>query len=478
MMARSVRLFLWFLLGVGLSAFSVLSLAGESYTPSGAVSAFDACNNYVINFQVEPIYWDSACVKADSCPVSQNGGSCLSVYQRKYHMNWPNGTSMGQNTKNFQSLNSYCPDVTPKWDGAKCIKPEPCESKAGQFDNGGAPDIVQLSGPDAVYTGAAQAGKIPSKICIDKCEADPRAGYNFSGAVNKDGSYVLQGNPKYTGSSCGVGTPNPVPDYKTVPKNSPEYDCAKAGKGFGTVNGAVMCTDPTTPTEGKGKTSTATKDNSDGTKTETKTNSSVSCSGDGSCTTTTTTTTTTINSDGSRGATDTKTESTTKAGGGNGNGAGLDKSDPFCVQNPASPMCKEGAFSGSCSSGFTCDGDPAACASAKALQEHKCEQSKAAEALKDHADENLIKFDQAKADAALNKDGSKDLKLNEIWESKRQTYLSFANGCPVTERSFTLNGQTFTFDLSIVCTIGEFVKVLMHMAAYMFALRLFQRTVF
>jgi hypothetical protein len=141
-------------------------------------------------------------------------------------------------------------------------------------------------------------------------------------------------------------------------------------------------------------------------------------------------------------------------------------------------MCKQGAFTGNCASGFTCEGDPAACASAKALQEQKCEQQKASEALAEHADETLAKFDQAKSDAALNKDGSKDLKLNEIWDSKRKAYLDFANGCPVSEKSFTFRGQTYTFDLSIVCSIGEFVKVLMHLAAYMFALRLFQRTVF
>lgn len=70
------------------------------------------------------------------------------------------------------------------------------------------------------------------------------------------------------------------------------------------------------------------------------------------------------------------------------------------------------------------------------------------------------------------------MKLNEIWESKRKAYLDFANGCPVAEKSFTFRGATYTFDLSIVCSIGEFVKVLMHLAAYMFALRLFQRTVF
>lgn len=380
----------------------------------------------------------------------------------------------GGGDKQYLGLMLYCPDATPKWNGTACVKREPCEDRAGQYDNGGSPGPVQLPGPDGVYSGSAVNGKIPATICINECQADPRAGYNFSGGVNKDGKYILQGNPKYSGQSCGTSAPK----YDNVPKTTPEYDCVKAGKGYGTANGVVVCTEPITPSEGKGNTTTSTKPNSDGTKTETTSNTSVTCAGDGSCTTTTTTTTTVINADGSKGATDTKTESTTKAGGGDGSGSGLDKSDPFCVENPSSPMCKQGKFGGSCDSGFTCEGDPAACASAKALQEQKCEQQKASEALSEHADESLAKFDQAKADAALNKDGSKDMKLNEIWESKRKAYLDFANGCPVAEKSFTFRGATYTFDLSIVCSIGEFVKVLMHLAAYMFALRLFQRTVF
>lgn len=468
MMARSVRLFLWFLLGVGLSAFSVLSFAGERYpTSSDGLSGEDICKAFTPP-PAEPITLTGECYKDDGCPFDQNGGVCNHRYSINY--TW----AAGSGKKSFDGLWGYCPTAAPfRFNGACHAKP-PCEMKAGKFHNNGMFGDSNLVGGDGAFSGDTTNSKFPDTFCLDSCQATTD---NLEG-MGSGATWYGFGNPKFTGASCETSNPSEKTPANKIPPSTPEYDCVKAGKGYGTFNGNVICTEALKQQENKTNTKTETK--TDGSKTQTKTDSQVKC--DGSvCTTTTTTTTTEFSSSGTQTGQTTKSESTQKpdpsAGNGpSGNGTKGDKS--FCAENPGSAMCKEGAFSGSCSSGFTCEGDPAACASAKALQEHKCEQSKAAEALKDHADENLIKFDQAKADAALNKDGSKDLKLNEIWESKRQTYLSFASGCPVSEKTFTFKGQSYTLDLSIVCTIGEFVKVLMHLGAYMFALRLFQRTLF
>lgn len=253
-----------------------------------------------------------------------------------------------------------------------------CASKAGLYDNAGDPQIVQLPGPAGIYTGKLVDGKVPAEICLSGCSANPRAGYDYVAAAMKDGTYSIQGNPKYTGSTCGDRLK--TPDYTPMPKNSPEYDCVAKGQNFGYVNGVVTCTSKTTPTEANGKTTTTTKDNGDGTKLETKTSQSISCSGAGSCVTTTTTTTTIINSDGSRGASVTRTDGLVTqgpvSGSGTSSGPQVDKSDPFCVSNPNSPMCKSGSFSGSCDAQPACEGDPVQCAVAIATWKTDCKTLK------------------------------------------------------------------------------------------------------
>lgn len=65
-------------------------------------------------------------------------------------------------------------------------------------------------------------------------------------------------------------------------------------------------------------------------------------------------------------------------------GSSTDKApvDDFCRRNPTAQICKgkdAGKFSGSCDAGFTCDGDAATCAIAKASHEMKCQGEKRTE---------------------------------------------------------------------------------------------------
>lgn len=56
-----------------------------------------------------------------------------------------------------------------------------------------------------------------------------------------------------------------------------------------------------------------------------------------------------------------------------GPGTPGEESESFCAENPASPLCKTGAFGGACAAGFTCDGDAIQCAIAKDQHTRNCQ---------------------------------------------------------------------------------------------------------
>lgn len=56
-----------------------------------------------------------------------------------------------------------------------------------------------------------------------------------------------------------------------------------------------------------------------------------------------------------------------------GTGADDKPQDAFCKENPESPLCKKSTFGGSCSAGWSCDGDAAMCALAKEQHKRNCE---------------------------------------------------------------------------------------------------------
>lgn len=325
-----------------------------------------------------------------------------------------------------------------------------CKSLAGQWDNAGNPQPVQLPGADGVYTGKAVGGSVPAEICLSGCSANPRGGYNYVGAVMKDGSYSVQGNPKYTGSSCGDRLK--TPDYEPLQKNTPEYDCLSKGQNFGYVNGVVTCTSKTIPTEANGKTTTNTTANSDGTKTETKISQSVSCTGAGSCVTTTTTTTTVINADGSRGASVTRTDTLATQGTGAANGTGntsgsqVDKSDPFCVSNPTSPMCKSGTFTGSCDAQPSCDGDAVQCATAVATWKTECKTMKPGTPPTD----------------------TPPVTEKKIGNQFTSSELPGSGSCP-NPRVLTIAGQSIAIEFTPICEFASAIRPVVILLGWIFA---------
>lgn len=233
----------------------------------------------------------------------------------------------------------------------------------------------------------------------------------------------------------------------------------------GKVNGVVVCTScgsDTTTKKVESSTSTKTETPAEGppTTTENKTQEKTTTVNGDQVTTTTTIT----NEDGSK-TEETKTESRGE----------------FCKNNPEDTLCKGTVFSESCTSDPACSGDAATCAIAKATWINKCAVE---ELKKETAVSNL--FDdanpvgnaefQALSARALNKDGEHDFDLFATFQEKREDYLNFTSSCPAQGLNFEFKGKTYSFDTEFVCQLGEFVRLLMHIAAYMMVARLLSRT--
>ena len=77
-------------------------------------------------------------------------------------------------------------------------------------------------------------------------------------------------------------------------------------------------------------------------------------------------------------------------------------------------------------------------------------------------------------DKALNKDGSGDFDLVKEFLASRKVYVSYSAYCP-SSHQFSFKGNTYTFDLSIVCQLGMAIKIFVHIAAYLLAFRIFAR---
>lgn len=271
-------------------------------------------------------------------------------------------------------------------------------------------------------------------------------------------------------------TPEQPADPKTTPQNNADPDnCTGSGGVYMTVNGQGKCASPGPDnssdaqklTSGEKKTTTT---NADGTTTDTTVKTTtVTNPITGEQSTSTTTTTTTKDANG----TPTGTSSSTTNGTGDKGGKNGDGTKGFCEENPQSPICKKSSWSGDCDNAPVCDGDAVQCATAKAVWEHRCINKWAEKAndLSAGIDETHLFGDQAKVDAALNKDGTKDFDILATFQAKRQNYLTFASNCS-HDLSFDFKGQHYAIDTTALCQIGMVVKVLLHLAAYMALIRM------
>jgi hypothetical protein len=123
--------------------------------------------------------------------------------------------------------------------------------------------------------------------------------------------------------------------------------------------------------------------------------------------------------------------------------------DDFCKKNPRDPLCKEtgdSSFSGNCQSLFTCDGDAALCAAAKATNETNC-QLKALEV----TDKS---FSVVGTTAATGQDPSDHPRKNksEVDIGTFNTTNPFSNQCP-PDYTISTSVVNLVLPLSSACSV-------------------------
>lgn len=152
----------------------------------------------------------------------------------------------------------------------------------------------------------------------------------------------------------------------------------------------------------------------------------------------------------------------------------------FCQKNPTDPTCKgtekndNSKFGGNCEAGFTCEGDAAQCASAKASYELRCRfEADSTTGLHDELNPGGTSGQISAGQAALNSDGAGDINIADKFSQNQQAWVNFSSGCPVGVQSFSILGKQLEIDATIVCDIGLFIRLMVHIAAYMGLARVF-----
>lgn len=280
--------------------------------------------------------------------LSSSGGCPGTYYAIDQTINCPAGSTLTAPSGAGQSATcqvaGYTCPAGQNWtlSGSTCTRPD-CQygrasdgtctnCPAGKFMSpgvGSAPYRVvdqALTIDYQTYTGSGTS--VPATTCAYGCTVSLGSEYSGAGS-GSSGNWFWVGAPSFTGATCSV-TPGADP---VVQPNTPEADCAKAGKQWGTVNGTVICVDAgTTSTKktsvvtGPGGGSTAT--------TQTQT-----CTG-GSCNSTTTVTNTGGGASGT--ATNGTTTSTSTATGSQTQGDGVSA----CRDDPYGPACLGAPASG------------------------------------------------------------------------------------------------------------------------------------
>ncbi len=277
-----------------------------------------------------------------------------------------------------------------------------------------------------------------TSLCIGNDNNAPGVGcrvdlIDVSITVQPNGDRYVQGFPRRTNTgsdTCPVASSSD-PSPKTVQEVSEAPKACKGGQA-GIVNGVSVCIPfPAGSTVTTPKTTTTTSSSGGGVDGNSPTVSSVSgqtqCVAS-QCTTTTTTTTTTTNADGT---TSTKSSTSSKT----------ESQGDFCQENPKSQQCVDSSWGGSCSAGFSCDGDAVMCAISQDQHKRNC-------ALFDTASPESQLFDAEK-----NKTGSQVENENKsISSSSFDTSDALGGGSCIGDKQITVMGWTGSLPFSLVCS--------------------------
>lgn len=260
------------------------------------------------------------------------------------------------------------------------------------------------------------------------------------------------------GSTCTTNTSS------GTPPEDPKTKCVQQGMAFGTVNGQVVCVSPDSSSSSSTNTKTPDPSKPDaGTGSTTNTTTNTTCT-NGSCTTTTTIT----NTSGGTGA----------GGTGPGSTSTTDKTEEkkpqaeYCQDNPNSPFCQKGSFSGSCAPGAepACEGDAVQCAQAKAAWKLHCDLSR-------EPDDEAYKLGKSLVGGGADPKGnpldpSKITEVNVgqiVAQAAGQRTLS---GQCIQSPSFSALGKTWSLDVTLFCRFAAIVGYLMVAASSVIAVRM------
>lgn len=342
-----------------------------------------------------------------------------------------------------------------------------CQCDAGwSVDTEGACTVDRCA-EDAGYVG--RFGTVnASTACASGCTVT-RAG--VANSACRETQHDAYGQPtswmcdmRITGEHCtsGWSLENPAPETDAGPKDGEEEGCP-VGYYEGTINGQKHCV-MTPPATSEQTTEQKVTTHPDGTSTETTTTRSSEVKPDGSIEQTTTTTT--KQKDASGNVTSTSTSIT-------GSGSGL---GAFCVANPGSQLCQGGGgFSGNCGAQPVCKGDAIQCAIAAATFEMNCQQLAALEEAQVFMDGlGGTEPTEAMVAQALNREGEFDFDIAQAFQDAQENYVSFTKSC-LPPMGFTFKGHTYQFNTGFICEIGDFVRLMLHLVAYMMVLRIIQR---
>lgn len=335
--------------GAGANQFDTLTLYGQFLCPPGGTYTGAAKWTGVYEYGYTTSNHNSIYEYGESlyCQFQEGtsygwatGGGVQLFYSCPY-----GGTLNGTTKMCVDAPPCTAPEVRDPATGQCVPPPDPCTENAGKWWSEGYG--WNSSFPVEDFS-SGEGSSIPTTGCVGGCVVT----YEKSMGAYGSGKWWQIASAKATGQSCTAVTPQPTAPTTgpKTPETSPEYDCAKAGQGFGTVNGTVICTGPATNQTKEDKDTTKTT-NPDGTQTETT--KETTCTG-GTCTETTTTT----NCDANGNNCTSSTTTSTKTGQGD---ADEGEEEP------------ESKWGGNCTAGFSCSGDAIQCAIAKEQHIRNCQ---------------------------------------------------------------------------------------------------------
>lgn len=323
-----------------------------------------------------------------------------------------------------------CPANSTLQSGS-CVCTPPYQAIGGTCVDPQAAACAALSGQSLYLT--FNGAVAPGQSACDATGCSVTVGSPIIRARTPSGGTVSEGEGTFTGSTC---TPSP-----SSPPSEPDT-CVNGQAGQ--VNGVDVCI----PYSGSDDVETideSSKETSEGSNTTQETTSKHTSCTNNSCTTTTTTTTI-ING----GAPVTRATQETES------------RDDFCTENPRAQQCKESAFSGSCASGFTCEGDAVQCAQARELYRLSC-------ALQADSPEAALYASNASPNANAADIPSQTVNIGP--GAFNASNALGASAC-LADVAVTVWGAEISLPLSDVCPALDYLRLLLLAVAWLAAFRI------